>query len=210
MAFVIPENLPAQLLPVAWLVGRWEGTGVVDYPTIQICRFHQVVEFTNDGRGFLEYRSHTWLLDDASHDRRRLASEQGYLRVVPSREEAPRQVDVEFLLVHPTGFVEIYLGTAGEGKLELATDVVARTSTAKEYTAGKRLYGHVNGDLMWVFDMAAVGHPMTSHISGQLHRVKAEADPLDVAAGHGAVDTREAGRADEADGSDEERQSSRA
>jgi hypothetical protein len=169
--FVIPENLPAPLLPLAWLVGRWEGTGVVDYPTMPITRFHQTIEFANDGRPFLSYLSKTWLLDDSSHDRRPLATETGFWRVVPSAEEAPRHVEVEVLLTHPTGFVEIYRGTAGEGKVELATDLVARTSTAKEYNSGTRLYGHVDSGLMWAFDMAAVGHPLTSHVSAHLHRV---------------------------------------
>lgn len=173
MPFVIPENLPPVLLPVAWMLGRWEGSGVVDYPTIDVQRFRQVLEFGNDGRGFLDYTSHTWLLDDDGQDVRPLATEAGYLRIVPSQEEAPRIVDVEFVLVHPTGIVEVYIGTAGEGKVEVATDVVARTETAKEYTAGTRLYGHVRGDLLWAFDMAAVGQPMTSHASAQLHRVKA-------------------------------------
>ncbi len=34
MPFEIPEDLPAPLVPVAWLLGRWEGAGVVGYPTI--------------------------------------------------------------------------------------------------------------------------------------------------------------------------------
>ena len=40
---------------------------------------------------------------------------------------------------------------------------VARTSTAKEYTGGKRLYGYVNGDLLYAFDMAAMGHELQPH-----------------------------------------------
>jgi hypothetical protein len=48
---------------------------------------------------------------------------------------------------------------------------VARTSTAKEYNAGKRLYGLIDGDLGWAYDMAAVGQPLQSHVSAQLKRV---------------------------------------
>ena len=39
----------------------------------------------------------------------------------------------------------------------MATDVVARTPTAKEVTAGHRLYGIVEGALLYAQDMAAVG-----------------------------------------------------
>jgi hypothetical protein len=47
---------------------------------------------------------------------------------------------------------------------------VARTDSAKEYTAGHRLYGLVNGELMWAYDMAAVGQPLQPHISATLRR----------------------------------------
>jgi hypothetical protein len=49
--------------------------------------------------------------------------------------------------------------------------VVARTETAKEYSAATRIYGLVAGDLLWAMDMAAVGNPLTSHASAQLKRV---------------------------------------
>ena len=56
-------------------------------------------------------------------------------------------------------------------RIDLATDLVARTSTAKEYTAATRMYGLVEGDLLWVMDMAAMGQPLTSHVSARLKRV---------------------------------------
>ena len=39
----------------------------------------------------------------------------------------------------------------------MSTDAVARTETAKEYVGGKRLYGNVEGDLLYAYDMAADG-----------------------------------------------------
>ena len=52
----------------------------------------------------------------------------------------------------------------------LATDAVVRTSSAKEYVGGQRLYGLVEGDLLWTFDMAAVGQPLQPHIWARLQR----------------------------------------
>ena len=53
----------------------------------------------------------------------------------------------------------------------MVTDAVARTATAKPYTAGKRLYGLVPSqtsegekDLAYAFDMAAMGQPLTPHL----------------------------------------------
>ena len=51
-----------------------------------------------------------------------------------------------------------------------SSDVVARTDSAKDYTGGTRLYGLVDGELLWRFDMAAVGHPLTAHLSARLQR----------------------------------------
>ncbi len=59
----------------------------------------------------------------------------------------------------------------------MATDVVARTVTAKEVTAGHRLYGlagpagTLSRDLAYAYDMAAMGQRLQPHLSAQLKRV---------------------------------------
>jgi Na+/phosphate symporter len=77
------------------------------------------------------------------------------------------------MLAHPTGIVEIYLGEISGTRIEMATDVVARTATAKEVTAGHRLYGLVGSsqDLAYAYDMAAMGQELQPHLSAQLKRV---------------------------------------
>lgn len=160
----LTPDLPPPLVPLAWLIGRWEGAGVVGYPTIESANFGHEIELWHDGRPFLHYRSQAWLLDDAGQQVRRLASEVGFWRPGPDG-------DLEVLLTHPTGIVEIYVGTVEGPRVTLQTDLVARTQSAKEYTAATRMYGLVDGDLMWAMDMAAVGQPLQSHLSGQLKRV---------------------------------------
>ena len=159
----LDADLPSALVPLAFLIGRWEGAGVVGYPTIESANFGQEVEFWHDGRPFLHYRSQAWLLDDDGQQVRPLASEVGFWRPGPDG-------DLEVLLSHPTGIVEIYVGTVNGPRITLQTVLVARTTTAKEYTAATRLYGLVDSDLMWVMDMAAVGQTLQSHVSGQLKR----------------------------------------
>jgi hypothetical protein len=56
-------------------------------------------------------------------------------------------------------------------RVELQTDVVARTESAKEVTGGHRLYGLIGEDLGWAYDMAAVGQELQSHLSAQLKKV---------------------------------------
>ena len=46
-----------------------------------------------------------------------------------------------------------------------------RTSTAKEVTAGHRLFGIVEGALLYAQEMAAVGHGLSPHLSARLIRV---------------------------------------
>jgi hypothetical protein len=163
VAFTIPPDLHPQVMPLAFLLGHWQGNGRGSYPTIEEFEFRQEMAFTHDGRSFLHYFSRTWLLDDDLNDVRPLALETGFFRPQPDGS-------LEVVLAHPTGFVEIYYGDVTGAKIELTTDAVVRTATAKEYTAGQRLYGLVEGELLWTFDMAAVGEAMQSHIWGRLQR----------------------------------------
>lgn len=163
MPFQIPSDLHPDLMPMAFLLGHWRGNGHGDYPTIDAFQFGQEAAFTHDGRPFLHYFSRTWLIDADGSEVRPLALETGFLR--PQAEG-----EIELLLAHPTGFVEIYYGKVDGAKIELATDAVARTETAKEYAGGHRLYGLVEGDLLWTFDMAAVGQQIQPHIWARLQR----------------------------------------
>ncbi|MGZ4698360.1 MAG: FABP family protein [Oryzihumus sp.] len=165
MPFEIRSDLPPELLPLAWMIGRWEGAGVVGYPTIESVNFGQEIIVSNDGRPFLEWQSRTWLLNDAGEQVRPLATELGFWRPAGDGE-------VELLLTHPTGIVEMYHGTVEPAKIEIRTDGVIRSPLAKEYNAGHRLYGLVESQLMWAMDMAAVGQPLQSHASAQLKRVE--------------------------------------
>ena len=166
MAFVLDLTLSPALAPLAWLVGRWEGVGVVGYPTIESANFGQEVVCSHDGRPFLEWQSRTWLLDNAGQKVRPLATELGFWRVLENGE-------IELLLSHPTGVVEMYVGHRDPAKpvVQLRTDGVLRSPAAKEYNARARMYGLVNSELAWVMDMAAVGQPLQSHVSAQLKRV---------------------------------------
>lgn len=163
-----------ELAHLSWLIGSWVGVGVVGYPSMpNDIRIGQELSISHDGRPFLTHFSRTWELDDNGDRVKPLGVEAGFWRPRPDNE-------VEFLLSHPTGFVEVWVGkvtvTGIENavitgaRVELDTDAIVRTESAKEVTAGKRLYGLVNGDLAWVYDMAAEGQKMTSHISAQLKK----------------------------------------
>jgi hypothetical protein len=195
--FNLDTSLPAELAPLAWLVGVWDGTGVVHYQDAGRSREHefgQRVSFSHDGLNYLNYSSHTWLLDDANTP---LSAEAGYWRLHRPSEsgdsgpgmlpgEGPRpfataeqveklrtpngDFEVEVSLIHPGGVSELYLGRVGNARLDLQTDTVMRSSSAKEYSAATRLYGLVEGRLLWAWDIAALGNDLRTHASGTLNR----------------------------------------
>ena len=160
--FEIPTDLAPECAPLAWLLGTWRGEGVGGYPTIDDFRFEQEVTFTQNGKPFLAYTSRSWILDAEGARVRSAATESGFWR--------PSGSNLEVLLSHPTGFAEIWEGTVDGPRIELRTDMVARTTSAKEYTSGHRLYGLVESDLMWAFDMAAMGEALQPHLSARLVR----------------------------------------
>jgi hypothetical protein len=163
--FDIPDDLHSSCLPIAWLLGRWQGSGLGDYPTIEAFRFGQEIEFSYvPGLPFLSYVSKSQVLDDDGSPLRPAARETGYWRPQDNGE-------IEVLLTHPTGFVEIYLGEIEPAKVEIATRGVLKTEKAKDYRTGHRLYGLVNGALMYVYEMSAMGYERQPHVSAELKRV---------------------------------------
>ncbi|MBA3524539.1 MAG: FABP family protein [Geodermatophilaceae bacterium] len=158
-------DLHPSLLALLPLVGVWRGEGQVGYPTIEGRHYRQEVRFGHDGRPFLSYSAQAVLLADDGSVLRPAAREVGWWRAGPGEE-------FEVLLAHATGVVEIYVGIAtGPVTWELSTDVVVRTQTAKEVTANRRVYGIVDGALLYAVDMAAVGQPLQSHLAARLERV---------------------------------------
>ncbi|WP_333810656.1 FABP family protein [Timonella senegalensis] len=117
--------------------------------------------------------------DDSAHDPADpelvvWSTETGYWRIAPEPHQGvpAGQTSLEVLLSDPAGRVAVYLGAAGDGKVQLVSDLIARTGTAAEVTASKRMYGNVNGNLMWVQSLAAFGNPLQDYVSATLTRVE--------------------------------------
>jgi hypothetical protein len=164
-----PDLHPA-LLGLLPFIGVWRGRGQGGYPTIED-DFHygQEVRFSHDGRPFLFYEARAWILDGDGKPVRPGAREVGWWR--PVVDENNKGDDIEVLITHPTGFLELYLGQVTGTRVEVATDAVVRTATSKDVRSGHRLYGIVEGALLYAYDMAAAGQPPTPHLSARLERV---------------------------------------
>ena len=169
----IPSDLHKDLVPLVFLLGNWAGAGVADFPGAEKCNFGQEVTFTHDGRDFLEYHSHSWVLDAEGQKVRPLESESGFWRI-----DAERKLEV--VMVRDDGVVDVWYGQLADRKpqIDLATDAVARTAASGPYSGGKRLYGYVKSDLMWVGEKQTPEVPLRPYMSAQLKKV---VSPEDVA-----------------------------
>ena len=156
-----------RLLP---FIGVWRGRGGGEYPTISPFEYAQEIRISHDGRPFLAYEAHAWLVESDVTPIRPAAREVGWWRRVFGADGVVTD-EVEALICSPSGIMELYLGRVTGVRLEFSTDAVMRTASAKEVTAGHRLYGVIEGALLYAQDMAAVGEPLTPHLAAKLTRV---------------------------------------
>lgn len=197
--FVLPDDLPIELTPFAFLIGSWKGSGVLSYPKEgeepTELEFLQTMTFTPLSTGKLEYSAQ--VTDERG---REISSERGFWMISrPSNESDPGPgllpgsgesaitvredlelwrnssggFDIEALIIHPGGVAELYFGQLKGARIDIATDAVLRSPNAKEYSSAQRMWGLVDGALLWAWDMAALGSPLKSHASARLERVDA-------------------------------------
>lgn len=173
MAFALPEGLAPEVYPLAWLVGRWRGEGVVVYPNVPETTVVQEVVVDHDGGPYLTWTSTLRLAPtDEEPEGRVWSTESGFWRV-PADRPADIPADrhpVELLLVDPAGHLTLYFGMVGNGRIDLASDLIARTQDAAEIARATRLYGLVQGELLWTWDLEAFGEPLQSYASARLVR----------------------------------------
>ncbi|WP_041684426.1 heme-binding beta-barrel domain-containing protein [Renibacterium salmoninarum] len=200
MPVEIPRDLTPELVPLSWLLGQWEGQGRLGTGEAESEHFFQRVTFSSNGLPYLEYVAESWLTDEEGMKLRPLSVEMGFWALDRKLGEAdggpgliPADIvpalttadDVEKLrndtsgfditatIVHPGGISELYYGTIKGPQIELSTDAVMRGAGAKDYSAATRIFGLVNGDLFWRWDVAAEGNSLEAHASAILKKTAA-------------------------------------
>ena len=147
---------------LAPILGTWKGAGRGDYPTIDGFDYLEEITFSTVGKPFVAYTQRT----RSAATGLPMHAETGYLR--PCGGDG-----VEFVVVQPTGVVEIHEGSFVDGRLSLATVQVASTATAKSVEAVVRTMHFSENECRYTLDMAAVGQPMGFHLEASLERVAA-------------------------------------
>jgi hypothetical protein len=200
--FVLPEGLPLELTPFAFLVGKWEGTGIISYKINDTDEapiereFKQRIEFAHDGSNALTYVSSAELIDEAGTI---LPSELGYWRIERPSESADHGpglmlgvgekslkthedleklrnkeggFDIQVSVLHPGGMAELYNGKIKGARVDLASAYGTAFETAKTYRHSTRLFGLVENALLWVWEIALPGGDLKPHASARLERVE--------------------------------------
>ena len=199
--FVFPEDLPLELTPFAFLVGKWEGTGIINYrpegsETAVDREFSQRIEFAHDGHSVLTYISSAQLIGDGET---KLPSELGYWRLARPAEPADHgpgfllgdgqpsistHEDLEKLrnesggfniqvsTLQPGGFSELYDGVIKGARIDLASYAGIAFEGARVYRHSTRMFGLVENALLWVWDIALPGSDLAPHASARLERVE--------------------------------------
>ncbi len=192
--FVLPDDLPLELTPFAFLVGTWEGTGVISFDGAEH-EFKQRVEFSHDGHNVLTYVSSAQLMDEKQSS---LPSELGYWRLarkieaadagpgllpgvgelsIQTREDLETLrnpeggFDIQVSTLHPGGTAELYNGKIKGARVDLASYAGTAFDGAKYYRHSTRLYGLVENALLWVWEIAMPGSDLKPHASARLERI---------------------------------------
>lgn len=164
MVFEIPADLAPALIGLAWLRGRWEGTGYLQWPGQEKMDYSIQVDFADNGEDYLHYLCQAFEVNTEGNPTKPVFMETGFWRPLPDGT-------VDVVMCSPDGFAEIWFGKLQPGRIDLITDAVARTRDAKvAYTAGRRLYGNVDGQLLFSFDRATEDQELQAYVWATLER----------------------------------------
>nr|NLD40948.1 FABP family protein [Actinomycetales bacterium] len=189
MTFHLPDDLAPELYPLGWLTGSWHGFDMLGYEGIPEHRIVTELEVTHDGGPYLRVDSTIWTADPnlsgpTHHEmvgsegysnlvkQTQWSTETSYFRAVGSQStEGATRVELEVVTADPAGHLSLWVGSAQGPRIEIATDAVISAPTASAVSGSTRMFGLVQGDLLWAWDLAAFEQPLAPYASARLSRL---------------------------------------
>ncbi|NLE97952.1 MAG: FABP family protein [Propionibacterium sp.] len=161
----VPEGLDPRLTALGWLVGSWEGTGNGTDVDGEDFQFEQRIQFWPGGGPYIYYLAQAYVLDADGKAGDMIDMETGFWRPKPD-------ASLEVTLTNAAGWTEVHVGKIQVTRIDLRTDAVVRTESAEvEHSAGQRLYGKVEDDLMYALDRATTTHDLRPHMWARLKKM---------------------------------------
>ncbi len=201
--FEIPENLPLRLSALAWLIGRWQGWGMLvaqnpegqpeeqaqeDSPIIQdidakvigeqlrmvVSIYHATSDVEVDPLWTAQEGLDHLTAGDLVSEETLYWSVDSPLAVLPVDPDQPRELRATSS--DTNGFAVLWAGVAMGPRIRLASDGVARTPTAAPVDHFSRMFGLVAGELMWASEVQIGDADFEVEHSGRLLRASNQPD----------------------------------
>lgn len=191
---VIPDNLPVELAPVAWMLGTWQGWGMLcqegeapDLPVIEEIRAEicgtqirmttSVYSATNRDGAEIDPMLDSFQGLSALEAGDLLREETMYLRVLPGSGELPQPGEYEprelmGSAATTDGLAVLWAGVSMGPRVQMISDAIAREAHAQPIEHQGRMYGLVGGEMMWTQEHTLAGQETAVDISGRLARVE--------------------------------------
>lgn len=195
--FTIPEDLPMELAPVAWILGTWRGWGMLstdddtpDRPVLEEVRAKIVGQQLQLTTSIYQASPRDGELDPLLDAFAGIAAlEEGpieyeetlYLKLTPGSGVLPPPGEVEtreFTASGATtnGLAVLWAGVSMGPRVRMISDAIARDANAEPVEEMTRMYGLVGGELMWTQEryLAGAEEPHVEY-SGRLARTQDDA-----------------------------------
>lgn len=161
----VPEGLDPRLTALGWLVGTWEGTGNGTDAAGKDFQFEQRIQFWPGSGPYVYYMAQAFALDEDGKAGDMIEMETGFWRPQPD-------ASIEVTVSNGAGWTELLLGKIQVTRIDLRSDVVVcgESSDVKQ-AAEQRLYGKVEGDLMYAIDRSTDQHELRPYMWARLKKV---------------------------------------
>ncbi|WP_165217342.1 heme-binding beta-barrel domain-containing protein [Schaalia sp. ZJ1691] len=191
---VIPTDLPSSLAPLAWMLGTWDGWGMLatdgedpDTALIQRIRCDIVASQMRmtttlwhaipSGHTPIEP---TWEAAEGLRHMTRgdlFREETMYVTVLPGSGTLPPPGQYEPREFTTTasdtrGFGALWAGVGVGPRVQMTSDAIARSPQAEDVTHLGRMYGLVVGELMWTQEKTVGQGDAAVELSGRLMRTE--------------------------------------